>query len=152
MKSVLFIFLLFSTIPFLAQEKAIELSKIGSEKTKIFKENKRVKIKTLEGGKYIGRIKIVGQKTIEIEGNVIHLNSISNIKSRSVIGGIVGTVLIITGAYFIGIAPIAAFFISSTSGSAFVIGGVVMSSSGIFFNEFAKNHRNTKWSYKIIDQ
>ncbi|MFO8148081.1 MAG: hypothetical protein ACQEWG_08450 [Bacteroidota bacterium] len=145
----LFLFLVFSQQ--IAAQQVLEISETGSDKSILFEQNKRVKIKTITGEKYIGRFQISDANTIEIKGNNIPLNSIENIKSRSVVAGIVGTVLIISGAYFLVISPIVALAISSGAGIAFVFGGVAMISSGIFFNEFAKNHRNTKWSYKIID-
>jgi len=150
MKSLTLFFLLVFSQQIVAQQ-ALEISETGSDKSRLFEENKRVKVKTITGEKYIGKFQILDANTIEIEGNNIPLNSIKNIKSRSVVAGIVGTVLIISGAYFMIISPIVALAVSSSSGIAFVFGGVVMISSGILFNEFAKNHRNTKWSYKIID-
>lgn len=151
MKPILFFFLFLFTFPLVAQVKALEISGTGNEKTKIYKANKRVKLKTITGEKHIGRFKIHDANTIEIEGNMIPLNSIANIKSRSVVAGIVGTVLIISGAYLLVISPMVALVASSTAGSIMAFGGAGMTLSGIFFNQFAKNHRNTKWSYNIID-
>lgn len=152
MKSVSFIFFFLITFSLLAQEKVLEISRTGSETSRIFKENKRVKVKTITGEKYIGRFQILNADDIEIEGNIIPLSSIKNIKSRSVVAGIVGTVLIISGPYFLGISPIMALVYSSTAGFIFAGGGVVTTLAGIFFNEFAPNHRNTKWAYKITEQ
>lgn len=151
MKILTLFFLIVFSQQIVAQH-ALEISKNGSEKLKIFEEDKRVKVKTVTGEKYIGRFQIVNANTIAIKGNNIPLNSIENIKSRSVVAGIVGTVLIISGPYFIILSPILAFVYSSTAGFVSVFGGTAMTLSGIFFNEFAKNHRNTKWSYKIFDQ
>ncbi len=147
----LFFFLVFSQ-QIIAQQ-ALEISKTGSDKVKLFKENKRVKLKTLEGEKYIGRFQIINSENIEIEGNIIPLRDIENIKSRSVVAGIAGTAIIIYGAVIVGTGIIVGSMVGTDPVLliAIAMGGTVLS-SGIFFNEFAKNHRNTKWSYKIIDQ
>lgn len=133
------------------------MSKSGTEKVRIFKENKRVKVKTIHGEKLIGRFKIIDEQTIEIEGYVIPLNTISNLKSRSVVAGIIGTVLIIAGAYLAVISPFVAVAVAlsgsgSSVGSILLIGGFAMTYSGIFFNEFARNYRlKNNWTYNIIE-
>lgn len=159
MKTLSFILLLLFTFPLTAQEKALEMSKTGSEKTRVFKENKRVKVKTLDGGKYIGRFQILDANTVEIEGNIIPLNSISNIKSRSILAGITGTILIIAGVatiFYGNVLMLATAItlgaISPTVGVVVGIAGIAITAAGIFFNEFAKNHRNNGWTYKIIGE
>lgn len=152
MKILTLFFLLVFSQQIIAQQ-ALEISRTGSDKVKLFKENKRVKVKTLEGEKHIGRFQIIDGENIEIEGNVIPLSDIENIKSRSVVAGIAGTALIVYGAVFLGSGLIVglSFGTDPVLPIAIIMGGTILS-SGIFFNEFAKNHRNTKWSYKIIDQ
>lgn len=152
MKSLSLIFFFLISLSLLAQEKVLEISRTGSETSRIFKENKRVKLKTISGEKHIGRFQILNAEDIEIEGNIIPLSTIKNIKSRSVVAGIVGTILIISGPYFLGISPMTALVYGSTTGFIFAAGGVVMTLTGIFFNEFTPNQRNTKWAYKIIEQ
>lgn len=152
MKYVILLFLFSISLTSPAQEQALEISKIGSEQTRIFKENKRVKIKTIEGDKFIGRLQIVNPETIEIKGNIIPLNSISNIKNRSVVAGVAGTLLIITGPFIMTASPIAALISGSSAGFLVLSTGVAVTLSGIFFNEFARNYRNNKWTYKITEE
>lgn len=156
MKTLSFILLLLFAIPLIAQEKALEMSKIESEKRRVFKENKRVKVKTFDGGKYIGRFQILDANTIEIEGNIIPLSSILNIKSRTAMAGIVGTAIIIigVGVLAIGYVGMAIHGISDYTGLYF-LGGIsaAIISTGVFFNEFARNYRHkNQWIYKIIDK
>ena len=160
MKIISLLIFLFLAIPLVAQEKALEMSKPGTDKVRIFKENKRVKVKTTEGGKYIGRFQIVDDKTIEIDGNLIPLNMVSNIKSRSIVAGIAGTLLILVGIITIGYGNILILISHLTFGltispsvGAFVgLTGIAITASGIFFNEFAKNYRHKKeWTYRIIE-
>ena len=152
MKVLTLFFLLVFSQQIIAQQ-ALEISSIGSDKVKIFKENKRVKVKTLQGEKFIGRFQIMDGKNIEIEGNIISLNDIENIKSRSIAAGIAGTGLIIYGAVVVVVGIVVGLNFANTP-DIFIVGGfgAIIMGSGIFFNEFAKNHRSTKWSYKIIDQ
>ncbi|HET7360417.1 MAG TPA: hypothetical protein VFI78_00620 [Salinimicrobium sp.] len=153
MKPILFIVLLLFTFPLMAQEKALEMSKPGTEKTRVFKENKRVKVKTFEGEKYIGRFQILDANMIEIDGIIIPLSSISNIKSRTAMAGILATAIIIYGAIGVAIG-ILSLIASPFPGTFPLIGiGAVITSVGIFFNEFARNYRHKNdWSYKIIEQ
>lgn len=151
MRYFLYSFIMLFCITTQAQDRVLEISKNGADKVQTFIENKRVKLKTVEGEKYIGRFKILDANTIEIKGNMIPLDSIANIKSRSVGAGIVGTFLIISGGYLVIISPMVALVAGSTAGFTMLFGGAGMTLSGIFFNQFARNHRNTKWSYNIID-
>ncbi len=151
MRIFILFFLLIFSLPTIAQE-ALEISKNKSDKVKIFKENKRVKVKTVEGEKHIGRFQIIDSQNIEIEGNVISLSDIENIKSRSVVAGIGGTVLIIYGAVVMVVGTVVGLNFGTTSDIYIVSGmGAVIMAAGIFFNEFAKNHKDNKWSYKIIN-
>ena len=152
MKYVLFILVFLISCPLLAQDQFLEMSKTGTDKVRTFKENKRVKVKTIKGEKYIGRFHIVDNTAIEIEGNMIPLSSISNIKSRSVIAGIAGTFLIVYGALLVLSSPIAGGLVGADLGYSFFGSGAVFTLSGIFFNEFARNQRSDKWTYKIIEE
>jgi hypothetical protein len=151
MKSLTLFFLLLFSQQILAQQ-ALEISSTGGDKMKLFKENKRVKVKTIQGEKHIGRFQIIDSQNIEIEGNIIPLSSIANIKSRSIVAGIAGTVLIVYGAFVVGVGLVygSAFDTPTAVYISAVFGGLIVI-PGIFFNEFAKNHRNQKWSYKIVD-
>ena len=61
--------ILFIFIPFIffAQEKQLQITKIEDGKTFIIKENKRVKIKTMNGEKLFGKIKFIDNNTILID-------------------------------------------------------------------------------------
>lgn len=152
MKYLLLSFILIFCISAQAQDQVLEMSQNGSDKTRTFKENKRVKVKTNEGEKYIGRFTIVDNNTIEIKGNNIPLDSILNIKSRSVVAGIAGTILIIYGSLWMAAGGMLHIYPGEPQvGNGLLIAGAVLGSAGIFFNEFARNQRNDTWSYKIAE-
>lgn len=153
MKAVTFILLILFSLPMVSQERVLEMYHSGKEKQRIFKENRRVKVKTLDGEKYIGRFRIIDNQTIEIEGNRIPLSHIGNIKSRSIVAGIAGTLVTIYGAtvFLGGILMLAIFPRDSLSFGIFSAGAIIMT-SGILFNEFARNQRSSKWSFKITEE
>ena len=155
MRKILPLFLLsfLFCLPAVAQQQVLEMTKTGTEKIRTFKENRRVKIKTSEGEKYIGRFQIIDDHTIEIEGNIIPLNSITNIKRRSIVAGIAGTALIIYGSLYALVGGLEHLWPNNTQiGNGLFVIGAVFISSGIFFNEFARNQRSDKWTYKIIEK
>jgi hypothetical protein len=152
MKKITFIaFLVFSMSHSFAQEKFIQLTKDETGKVKLFKENKRVKVKTLDGKKFIGKFSIVNESTISIKGNEIKIENIERIKSRSVGAGIVGTVLTVTGYVGLGVSAIIVIVDPSNALKAAVI-SLAVGGSGIFINEFVATHKSSKWSYKIIEK
>lgn len=152
-KYILFTLIFLFCVSIQAQDKFLEMSKGGTDKVRTFKENKRVKVKTIEGEKYIGRFQIVDNSSIEIKGNNISLDSISNIKSRSVVAGVAGTILIIYGSLWMAAGGFLHIYPGDPPvGNGLLIAGAVLTSAGIFFNEFARNQRNENWSYKIIEK
>lgn len=155
MKPTLLILLLLFSFPLIAQERLLEMSKVGSQKSRVFKENMRVKVKNLDGEKYIGRFEIIDANSIEIEGNVIPLSAISNIKSRTAIAGIASTAIILYGVVVLVVGYVSIAIGGASGNTGYVALGAISAaivSTGIFFNEFARNYRNRTWSYKIIEQ
>lgn len=130
----------------------MEISKKGSEETRIFNENKRVKVRTLEGEKFIGRFEIIDQNSIKIKDNIIFLDSISNIKSRSVVAGIGRVLLIITGSYMLLTSPLVALAAGSNTGLYLSGIGTAFILTGIFHNVLVRNQKNNNWTYKIIEE
>ncbi len=153
MRKTLFLLSFIFCLPLFAQQQVLEMTKTGTEKIRTFKENKRVKIKTEDGEKYIVRFKISDEQTIKIEGNSIPLNTISNIKSRSIVAGIAGTGLIIYGTLVTLVGGLEHSWADNPQvGNGLFVAGAIIISSGIFFNKFARNQRNDKWNYKIIEK
>ncbi|GHA44282.1 hypothetical protein GCM10007103_26890 [Salinimicrobium marinum] len=129
------------------------MSKTRTDKVRTFKENKRIKVKTTEGVKYIGRLHIVDNNTIKVEGFNIELHRITNIKSRSIGAGIAGTGLIIFGSFLTLSGGLLHMWPNQQqTGNGLLTAGAIIVSSGIFFNEFARNQRSNKWTYKIIEE
>ena len=71
MKKLIFLFLsLFFLNSLVAQEKAIKIFNEKTGKEIIIKENKRIRIKTLDGEKVSGRYKILDDETIILKNQI----------------------------------------------------------------------------------
>lgn len=147
MKTTVLIFLLLLTFPSFAQQKALVLTKIKTEKTKVYQENKRIKVKTFDGEKFKGKLKIIDVRTIEIDGDQITLDSIKNIQNKPLALEIVNKTLMGLG----GIIVIAAFASNSLVGYFLIVAGPTIASPGILFDNLIGNHKSKKWDYKIIE-
>ncbi len=150
-KITLIAFLILFVSNSFAQEKFIQLTKNETGKVKLFKENKRVKVKTLDGKKFIGRFTIINESTISVKGQEIKLENIERIKSRSVGAGIAGTFLTTAGYIGLGFSAIVILVDPSNALKAAII-SLAVGGSGIFINEFVATHKSSKWNYKIIEQ
>ena len=83
-----------------AQDKFLRISNQESNKSSVFKENKRVRVKTIQGGKLNGKLQIVNNQEVMIGKVIIPFSSIKKIKHNPLVANIFisGTLLII-GAY-----------------------------------------------------
>lgn len=152
MKTLFIIFLFTITLSSYSQERYIQMTKTENGNIKIFDEFKRVKIKTLDDKKIIGKFVIIDAETIAIKGQEIKLSQIKKLKSRSVIGGIFGTILIGYGGLFIAATPTIYSIHGPNPGdaAAFFVTGTVITLSGVFLNEFVNTHHTEKWDYSIV--
>jgi len=146
--------LLISTVIFnvaAAQTKAIKITNLNTNKEKIIKENKRIKLRTLDGQQLSGRFKIVNTNTISIDDLTIDLADIDALKRNPLLVSIIGpTFLIYFGALIVGVSVIAGVFADASS-FWFVIPGAGLIYTGIKSPNFNKNHKRDKgWTYEII--
>ena len=153
MKKLIFLFLsLFFLNCLVAQEKAIKIFNEKTGKEIIIKENKRIRIKTLNGEKISGIYKILDDETIILKNQRIKLSQIEKIKKNPLgisilINGVFyyfGVVL--TGAAFLAYiyAGHAEVFLVTIPAAAFIYGGT--GSPNIL-----KGYKSTgDWKYGII--
>ena len=88
-----------------AQEGRLVMTNLNTSKEKVIKENKRIKIKTIAGGKLVGRLRIFDENTIELKGVLISLSHIEKIKTHPLIGSIghmVGMLALGGGTFILG--------------------------------------------------
>ena len=144
-KAVLFFFMLFNSA--VAQKNGILLTSKTDDDTEFFKENKRVKIKTIDGKKHTGRIKIVDENTIMIDNDLIAIDSITTIRSQSLL------TVITSGIYYVsGGSLIAAGLTNSKDMFApvTVLVDVIGIGAGIVTSAKGNSHKKHKWDYKIV--
>jgi len=141
-----FVLLFFSSIVF-SQEKGIVLKDKKTDETEFLKENKRIKVFTIDGTNYTGRFKIIDDATIEIDGTNIPLDSIMKIKRRSLTSAIVETTFYVYGGIIVtacliatAINPIALIAIPVS----FPFFGV-----GLLIPGLENGHKLKRWSYSI---
>ena len=91
-----------------SQENIIKITNPHSRKEIIIKENRRIRVKTIDGQKISGRFKILNEQSITIKNRQIELLQIAKIKRNPLF------ISIVTNGFFIytGTATIGISFIS----------------------------------------
>jgi small nuclear ribonucleoprotein (snRNP)-like protein len=128
-----------------SQQKGILMSSKIDNETEFYRQNKRVRIETNDGKKYIGRIQIIDENTISIDDEKITIESIIKIRSMSLFSALLSTVYIITGS-------IVVFTGVSAGGFAIIVVpfGIVCGGLGFLIPAIGDNHIKHKWNYKIV--
>jgi hypothetical protein len=134
-----------------AQERVIKISSPASEKKIIIKENKRIKIRTVDGQKISGRFSIEDNRVIAIKDQKIALSDIESIKRNPLLLSVFSSgFLIYGGALAVGMGAIIGIFIES-SGFLLAIPGAAMIYAGIKSPNILKNYKaEDSWSYELI--
>lgn len=143
----LLIFFLLFTITTFSQEKGIYLINKKTKDSIFLIENKRIKIKILEGKSIAGRFIIVDENTISIKGQSFPLDSIVKIRRESTFSAItrpislvLGSILVVNGIAFVSIGGIAAYY-----GSILLLPGIPITIIPLSKNK----HETPKWEYHI---
>lgn len=135
----------------IAQTKAIKITKLDSNKERIIKENKRIKLRTLNKKLVKGRFKVMDDQTIMIEDINIKLSDIKELKRDPLITSILTTgILIYAGAATAGVSVIAGIFADSAA-FWFILPAAGLIYVGIRSPNFNKNYKiNKGWIYEVI--
>lgn len=145
---ITFIFCLVMTTLF-AQNKGINLMKNTSNDTTFLKENRRIKVKTLEGKSIAGKFTIVNDSEINIKGRIISMDSIVSIRKASTFSAIASPISIVVGGALLvgGMAGLAAGGYGVLLTAAFLPPGLPL-----FIVPFTANkHPIKKWKYEIVN-
>ena len=151
MKSILYLALILTTLTVFSQQKAIEITNRYNGKTRFFNENQRVKIRTLDNKKHIGKLHFLDNQTIVIDNQSIKTDSIQSIKKQPVVLGTIKTVVLITGLATVGASLAAASGGSGNTFMLFIIGSSTTIGAGLIEN-INSNRSNRKWTFKIIEK
>jgi adenosine/AMP kinase len=146
---ITFIFCLAFSIAF-AQNKGINLIKNTSNHTTFIKENRRIKVKTLDGKSVAGKFTIVNDAEINIKGRIISMDSIVSIRKASTFSAIASPISIVVGGALLvgGMAGLAAGGYGLLLTAAFLPPGLPL-----FIVPFTANkHPLKKWTYEIVNK
>lgn len=151
MKNTFYTILFLFTLTAFSQHKEIEITNTNNGKIKIFNENVRLKIRTLDRKKHVGKIHFLDNQTIIIGDEYIKTDSILSIKRQPLFLGTAKTILLIAGFSNIATSLVTTFTAGNTPFLFFTIGSGAIISTGLIENINSK-HSNKKWTYKIIEK
>ena len=149
MKNLLLVLVfLFNGFLITAQENGISLKKENSKKSLFLKENRRIKIRTLDGKKIIGNYTIVGDNAIKIKNQTVALDSIVSISKHSKFSSVASPVFVVIGTIFV------------VTGTAGLIAGsyavlaaplIPLGLPLILVPVLTNKHKSTAWRYEIVN-
>ena len=135
----------------IGQNHAIKITNSNSNKEKIIKENKRIKLTTFDGRKLKGRFKIENSSTIIVDNVRIDLTDINSLKRNPLLTSILTSgFLIYGGAIMAGFGVLIGVLVDSTA-FWLTLPAAGMIYTGIKSPNFNKNHKTDKgWKFEII--
>jgi hypothetical protein len=151
MKTLIYFLLFISSLPLFSQEKAIEITNLKNGKTKIYTENTRVKIRTLNRKKQVGKIHFSDNQTIVVDEKSIKIDSILSIKRQPIVLGTIKTTLLLAGLTTVGSSLVKASSGDNEAIILFLAGSGTAIGSGIL-GSINPTQTNKKWSFKIIEK
>lgn len=149
-KTIYLLVFLFSLTAF-SQQRLIEITNVKTGKVKVFEENQRVKIRTLDGKKHIGNLKFSDSLSFTVNNHSIKIDSLQSIKKEPKTMATIKTVVLITGLATVGTSLIAASDGNDAAFLLFTIGSGVTISAGLLEGINA-NNSNNRWKFKIIEK
>ncbi len=142
--------LLFSLTVF-CQNKTVQITNIQSGKEKVFVENERIKIRTLDHKKWVGNLKILDSIHFMVNNHTIQIDSLQSIKKQPKVLGTVKTIVLVSGLAVVGASVIAASGGSDSAFMLFAIGSGTTIGAGII-EGLDTNYTRRKWTYKIVEK
>ena len=130
-----------------AQEKHLELTKINTSRTLKIEKDKRVVVKTKDKKRFVGKIKFIDSSHIGVDNNIIHLDSVSFIKKRTIEGIVSRSVSMYVGSnlFVLGLVSIPTGF-----GAVISLAVLPPSIPVLVYAISSNKRRSEKWNYKII--
>lgn len=151
MKNRIYLVLLLISFTVFSQQRTLEITNIKNGKVKVFIENQRIKIRTLDHKKWVGNLKITDSLSFTVNNHPIAIDSLQSIKSQPKVLGTVKTVVLISGLAIVGASLIAASGGSDAAFLIFVVGAGTTMSAGII-EGLNSNYTKRKWTYKIVEK
>lgn len=151
MKNIIYLLVIFISFTAFSQQKAIEITNIKTGKVLFFEENQRVKIRTLDGKKHIGNLKISDSLSFTVNNQSVKMDSLQSIKKQPKKLATIKTVVLATGLAVVGTSIVAASGGSDAAFLLFTIGSGVTIGAGLLEGINA-NNSNNRWTFKIIEK
>ena len=151
MKNKIYLVLLLISFTVFAQQRTLEITNIKNGKVKVFEENQRIKIRTLDHKKWVGNLKITDSVNFTVNNHNVALDSLQSIKNQPKVLGTVKTVVLISGVAIVGASLIAASGGSDSAFLLFAVGAGTTMSAGVI-EGLNSNYTKRKWTYKIVQK
>lgn len=151
MRNRIYLVLLFISLTVFSQQRTLEITNIKDGKVKVFVENQRIKIRTLDHKKWVGNLKITDSVSFTVNNQKIQLDSLQSIKNQPKVLGTVKTVVLISGLAIVGASLIAASGGSDSAFLLFAVGAGTTMSAGVI-EGLNSNYTKRKWTYKIVQK
>lgn len=151
MRNRIYLVLLFISFTVFSQQRTLEITNIKNGKVKVFEENQRIKIRTLDHKKWVGNLKITDSVSFTVNNHPIVLDSLQSIKNQPKVLGTVKTVVLISGLAIVGASLIAASGGSDSAFLLFAVGAGTTMSAGVI-EGLNSNYTKRKWTYKIVQK
>jgi hypothetical protein len=151
MKTLIYVVVFLISFTAFSQQKAIEVTNIQTGKVKVFAENQRIKIRTLDGKKHVGNLKILDSLSFTVNNQSVKIESLKSIKLQPKTLATVKTVVFATGLAIVGASLVAASEGNDSAFLLFTIGSGVTIGAGLLENINASTSNN-KWTFKIIEK
>lgn len=134
-----------------AQTQAIKITNSATNKEKIIQENKKIRLKTSDGQKIMGRFELENDKII-INTIELSLSSVVELKRDLVATSVVTSGLLIYGGVLAGGLGIIAGVFADSSAFLLTIPAAGMIYTGIKSPNLSKNHKiDDGWKFEIVD-
>lgn len=151
MKNIIYLLVFFISLTVFSQQKAIEITNNKKGSVIIFPENQRIKIRSLDGKKYIGNLKITDSRTLLVDNHSVKIDSLQSIKRQPRTLGTVKTIVLATGLTIVGSSLVAASTGNESALMLLTIGTGTTMSAGLLESIYP-NNTNDKWTFKIIEK
>lgn len=151
MKTLIYVVVFLISFTAFSQQKAIEVTNIQTGKVKVFTENQRIKIRTLDGKKHVGNLKILDSVSFMVNDQSVKIESLKSIKLQPKTLATIKTVVFASGLAIVGASLVAASEGNDSAFLLFTIGSGVTIGAGLLEGMNASTSNN-KWTFKIIEK
>jgi len=151
-KTALLVLGLFAVNALMAQEMILKIFKENAGKEIIIKEKTRIRLKTTNGERFSGRLRVVDQETISIDDHQFTLEEIVQLKRHPLaMTLLVSGTLYYMGGALLGAAVIISIFPGNPAGLLLALPAGACIYGGIKSPNVLNGHKKTNgWRYEII--